>query len=345
MKGAPRIVFIADAGPMVGGGHVLRCLTLASALTMAGAVCGFVAAPPAAAMLDVFAGPAIERLAVAGGPPADLAAQAALAASRWAADVAVIDHYGFGSDQEGVVRAAVSRVLALDDLCRAHACDLVLDSNLGRTATDYPGTPAMTGVEYALVRPEFAALRASTLRRRGGHPALRRILVSLGLTDVQGITARVARALGAVSGDAAVDIVVGGGAPSLPALREMARADSRIALHVDTQEMAALMSAADLAIGAGGSSVWERSCLGLPTVLVVLAENQRPNAQALAAAGAVVVVEANDPDFEFRLGAAVAGLAASPDQRRRLGRAAAGLCDGLGAARVADQVLNLAAVS
>ena len=343
MKGAPRIVFVGDAGPTVGGGHVMRCLTLARALTEQGAVCAFVATPAVEAVLGLYAEPTLERLTVAGGTPDDLAVQAARAATAWRADLATIDHYGFGPDQEAHVGTAVRRVLAIDDLRRSHACDLVLDSNLGRTAADYPGVAALTGVEFALVRPSFAALRATTLRRRAGDPAVRRILVSLGLTDVGGVTARVVEALDPVRGEAALDVVIGGAAPSLRALRAMARAKRGMALHIDTRDMAGLTSAADLAIGAGGSSVWERCCLGLPSVILVLADNQRPNALALAGVGAAVVIEANDAGFEARLQAVVGALAASSDDRRGLSRSAAELCDGLGANRVADRVLALVA--
>ena len=346
MTQTPRIVFIAGAGPAVGGGHVMRCLTLADALAAAGAACAFAATPGAAAVLDAFAGPGIARLpvaegVVAAGSVAALAARAADAARAWGADAAVIDHYGFGPQDEAVVAAAVSRTLAIDDLRRPHGCDLVLDSNLGRTAADYPGVAALTGTGFALVRPAFAALREAALARRRGAAKVERILVSLGLTDVGGITARVVEALAPVRGDAALDVVVGGGAASLPALRALAEAQGGIALHVDTPAMAALTAAADLAIGAGGSSVWERCCLGLPTVTLVLADNQRPNALALAKAGAAVVVEARGDGFAGRLQGAAAGLIASPKARRALGGAGAGLCDGLGAERVADRVLSL----
>jgi UDP-2,4-diacetamido-2,4,6-trideoxy-beta-L-altropyranose hydrolase len=319
----------------------MRCLTLAEALTRAGAVCAFAATPQAAALLDIFAGPAIARLPVDAGEADVVAAEAARAATAWNADAAVIDHYGFAPEHEAVVGAAVRRTLVLDDLRRPHACDLVLDSNLGRTAADYPGLSTLAGTAFALVRPAFAALREATLlRRRGGGP-VRRILVSLGLTDVGGITGKVVASLLAARGDAVLDVVVGGSAPSLPALRALAAAEAGIALHVDTRDMAGLTAAADLAVGAGGSSVWERCCLGLPGVLVVLADNQRPNAVALEGAGASVALDVDDTDFDDRLRAAVTALVASPAERRRLGEASAALCDGQGADRVAARLLAL----
>jgi UDP-2,4-diacetamido-2,4,6-trideoxy-beta-L-altropyranose hydrolase len=338
---ASRIVFLADAGPAVGGGHVMRCLTLAQALMGAGERCAFIETPAAKVVLDAFADPAVERLIVVGGSPDDLAAQGARAGHDWSADLAVIDHYGFAPDHEGVVAKSVRRMLVVDDLRRPHVCDLVLDSNLGRTAADYPGQAALTGIRYALVRPGFAALREDTIRRRRAEPPVSRILVSLGLTDVGGITARVVEALAPVLGEIGLDVAVGGAAPSLPRLRALVTPQSGIVLHVDTTQMAALMARADLAIGAGGSSTWERCCLGLPTVLLVLADNQRPNALALAAEGAAVVVEADGAGFDERLRACVATLIASAAERRKLSEAAARLCDGRGANLVVARLRGL----
>jgi spore coat polysaccharide biosynthesis predicted glycosyltransferase SpsG len=109
--------------------------------------------------------------------------------------------------------------------------------------------------------------------------------------------------------------------------------------------MAGLCAAADLAIGAGGSSVWERCAVGLSGLTVVLAPNQEPGARALASAGACEVVDAAADDFEADFDRAFTGLLRSPERRARMGRAAAGLCDGEGAARAAEAFLEMAASS
>jgi UDP-2,4-diacetamido-2,4,6-trideoxy-beta-L-altropyranose hydrolase len=335
---APRVLFFADAGDRVGGGHVMRGLTLAQALRDRGAVCGFVATPAAAGILDVFAGEGIARIAGAGD-----AAGLAEAARDWAANAVVVDHYRFDAAAEALLRAPARPLMVMDDLRRAHDCDLILDSNLGRTAGDYPGVQTLAGPDFALVRPDFVALRDETLARRAPNPPPRRILISLGLTDVGGITARVVHAVLPDLRDRALDVVIGAGAPSRATLETLAAQDARISLHIDTQAMPALTAAADLAIGAGGSSVWERCCLGLPSLTVILADNQRPNALALEAAGAAVTEEAAAPDFEDRLPAALHRLSADPIARAALIQAAARLCDGQGAGRVAERLLALIA--
>jgi UDP-2,4-diacetamido-2,4,6-trideoxy-beta-L-altropyranose hydrolase len=326
-----RILFYADAGSDVGGGHVMRCLTLAEALRTKRAVCGFLATAPAISILEAFAGDEIERVGVTGESADAIAA----AAHRWRADAVVVDHYGFGLGEEARLRAAGPTLMVLDDLQRHHDCDLLLDSNIGRTAADYPGLDTLTGPAFALVRPAFAERRTAALARRAAGDPPSRILVSLGLTDVGAITARVVEALLPDLRGVRLDVVLGDAAPSLTRLAALAARDARVSLHVNAQEMDALTAEADVAIGAGGSSTWERCCLGLPTLLVILADNQRPNAEALVAAGAALTLEAHADRFEDDLRASLRRLGEDADLRRRMSHAAADLCDGQGAAQVA----------
>ncbi|HEX4197168.1 MAG TPA: UDP-2,4-diacetamido-2,4,6-trideoxy-beta-L-altropyranose hydrolase [Caulobacteraceae bacterium] len=336
----PRILFLADAGAKVGGGHVMRCLTLAGALTRAGGTCAFVAAPAARGVLDAFSGRAVEVMAVGDEPSAsELAAAGVGAAEAWSADAIVADHYGFGPRDDAALDAAAARLLIVDDLRRRHACGLVLDSNIGRRAADYPGREVLAGPAYALVRPAFAALRTATLARRASGEAPKRVLVSLGLTDAGAITGRVVRALLPALGEASLDVVVGGEAPSRLELQALARVDSRVTVHVDARDMAGLIAAADIAVGAGGSSAWERCCLGLPSLTVIVADNQRENTAALAGAGATLAVAPPSGDFDARLRAAFGKLRADAALRASMSAAAAALCDGLGADRVAERLL------
>src|SRR5262245_45136477 len=118
MAAPPRILFVADAGPAVGGGHVMRCLTLAGALRRAGAECAFAATPEAEAVLDGFAAPEIRRFKAPSGDPAALCVLAAQAAKTWGAGFAALDHYGAGAEADGLLRAAAGRLLAIEDLRR-----------------------------------------------------------------------------------------------------------------------------------------------------------------------------------------------------------------------------------
>jgi UDP-2,4-diacetamido-2,4,6-trideoxy-beta-L-altropyranose hydrolase len=345
VSASPRILFIADAGPTVGGGHVMRSLTLARALEEAGATCAFVAPPAVAAVLDAF-GSDIARIAT------DEAATVAL--TRFAAeqaapfDAVVIDHYRLEAADHSAI-AAGRPVLVIDDLAdRPLAADLVLDSGPARQAADYDGlvpprAELLLGPNYAPVRPTFATLRKEALARRADAPPVRRILVSLGLTDLRGITGRVVDLMLPLVGDAVLEVVLGSGAPSLPRLAELARTEPRLALHVDSQNMPRLTLEADLAVGAGGSTSWERCVLALPTLLLVLAANQREASATLAGADAVLALDVADPDFDTAFTAALTRLLADPLLRDRLSAASAAVCDGRGAARVAAHFLDVIA--
>jgi UDP-2,4-diacetamido-2,4,6-trideoxy-beta-L-altropyranose hydrolase len=235
-------------------------------------------------------------------------------------------------------------VLVLDDLAdRPIGADVIVDSGPARTVEDYDGlvpheARLLLGPNFAPVRPEFAALRETALAWRG--EPVQRILVSLGLTDVDGVTARLIERLRPRVGDSGLDIVLGANAPSLPGLSKVARRDPRLTLHVDTPHMARLTAEADIAVGAAGSSTWERCTLGLPTLMVVLADNQRGAADALAARGAALVVDISASDFEPRFDRALTRLMIDADLRRSLAATSAEICDGQGAGRAATAFLQ-----
>ncbi|HXQ10602.1 MAG TPA: UDP-2,4-diacetamido-2,4,6-trideoxy-beta-L-altropyranose hydrolase [Caulobacteraceae bacterium] len=340
MSGTPRILFVADAGEKIGGGHVMRCLTLAEAVIRAGAAAIFAATPSAVAVIGVFARAPIEVVSLADElSAAELAAAAAAAARSAGASAVVADHYGFGLKEDAALAAASPRLLIIDDLRRRHAAGIVLDPAIGRSARDYPGCELMAGPAFALVRAEFAARRDWTLARRAGGGPAARVLVALGLTDAGAITARVVGALLPALGDAVLDVVMGDVAPSRAEVEALAAADGRVVAHIDARDMARLTAEADVGVGAGGSSVWERCVLGLPSLTVVVADNQRENAEALAAAGAALAIAPPSGDFDQRLRAAFERLMGDAGLRAAMSHAAAGLCDGMGADRVAQRLL------
>jgi UDP-2,4-diacetamido-2,4,6-trideoxy-beta-L-altropyranose hydrolase len=319
-----RILFVCDAGPDVGGGHVMRSLTLAGALAEAGADYAFLARPAVEAVLDAFA-PDTART-VAAEP----------------FDAVVFDHYGLAAPDHRAC-AKGRPTLVIDDLAnRPLEADLVLDAGPARRPEDYagltpPGVTLLLGPHHAPVRPAFPALRDQALARRAAGGPVRRILISLGLTDVGGITGRVVDLLLPRIGDVALDVVLGGGAPSLPRLRAMT--DPRLTLHVDTQAMPRLTLEADLAVGAGGSTSWERCILALPTLTLILADNQITAATALEAAGASPSLDVGAPDFDATFGATIDRLLADAAWRASLSAASAQVCDGGGAQRVATAFL------
>ncbi len=336
-----RVLFAPAAGPQIGGGHVMRGLALAEALQARGAPCTFAVPPWGARLLQRFADatPMVHPLARSGDPEA---IAAALEAVR--PDLLVLDDYSLDADVVAPLARPGTPVLVIDDLAdRTYACDLLVDPGYGRKASAYAervsaGCKVLAGPRYALLRPAFADPAASA---RPADGPVRRAFVSFGLSDVDAIAARAAAVLRALAPEIALDVALAADAASLPRLEAMASSDPGLTLHPDARDVAALMRAADVAVGAGGSATWERCALGLPTLAVVVADNQREMIRRLADAGAVLGLDMAGEDFDARLGEAFHRLC-DPTVRQQLGRAARALCDGRGAQRVAEALIRCA---
>lgn len=346
-----RVVFRADASTRMGSGHVMRCLTLADVLRQHGAACGFLCSPLPGHLADLVRARGHECIVFGEAGPApmdwhDDARQTRAALGSEVADWLVVDHYALDARWEEAVRAGCRRLMAVDDLAdRPHACDLLLDQNLGRQASDYHGLlPAaarvLAGPAYALLRPEFAQARAQSLARRRDAP-VRQLLVSLGGADADDRTGDVLRALAQQPPPpgGGLTVVMGAQAPWIERVRAQAAAlPWPCEVVVNAQDLAQRMAHSDLAIGAAGTTAWERCCLGLPTLLVVLADNQRPGAAALASAGAAILLP-EDARFAAALAQQVGRLATDAQALHRMQHASAAITDGLGAGRVAAELL------
>jgi spore coat polysaccharide biosynthesis predicted glycosyltransferase SpsG len=197
----------------------------------------------------------------------------------------------------------------------------------------------LAGSEYALLHPAFAAHRPAALSRREGCVAPRRILVAFGATDPANATCLALRAIGASRLALDVDVILGAGAPHLEAVQaELTAMPHPTQLHVDVEAetMAALMSAADLAIGAGGTTSWERCCLGLPTVVLQTAANQRATVRALVERWAAAFAGRASSVSAQSVARVLRRVALDIGARDRMARAAAQVCDGGGVGRVLE---------
>lgn len=315
-------VFRADASPTIGGGHVMRCLALADGLAAKGWRCQFWVAPGTIETVPALAKSTHEATTAT--------------VSVQTADLLVVDHYGLDAEFESACRTWAQHILVIDDLAdRPHDCDLLLDQTLGRVQADYrPLVPGhcrlLLGPAHALLRPDFARLRPAALARRDG--TLARMLVSLGGSDPHDMTSLVLDTLGRMGLEVDVDVVLGSASPNCDVVAERLRGQPRTTLHVDTPHMAELMVQADLAIGAAGVTSWERCTVGLPTIMVVTADNQRLIAHQLDQAGAAVL--AGDWTTVTMDGlVAVLRQLADTSQLAAVSKAAARVCDGQGVTR------------
>lgn len=360
----PLITFRVDASLTIGSGHVMRCLTLADALVQRGALCHFVCRDHAGHMLDAIRlrGYKATALRSSETKPAELESSPRHAhwlGASWESDAIdtlaaigdqhaqwlVVDHYALDQRWEQAVRQSSARLMVIDDLAdRPHDCDLLLDQNLGRTIDSYSGlTPPtahiLAGAAHALLRPEFARLRDASLARRAS-PSLDHLLVTMGGVDKDNATHRVLDALARceLPRSSRITVVMGPLNPWIEQVRTRASGMPRSTqVVVGTSQMAQLMVDSDLAIGAAGSTSWERCCLGLPTIQLVLADNQAAIAEALANEGAAW--SANDHTLQDVL-ETIFSENFVIDRFASMSCAAAALTAGLGAPSIAKRLME-----
>jgi UDP-2,4-diacetamido-2,4,6-trideoxy-beta-L-altropyranose hydrolase len=341
-----KVLFRADSSLEIGSGHVHRCLALAAALSAKGASCIFAARdlPGNANTLINAAGHPLLTLPPQSADPENDAAETAHAiAGLGKMDLVIVDHYALDRRWEEAFKPLAQRCAVIDDLAdRPHRCDVLIDVTQAQDrATQYDSLVPidallLLGPRYAILRPEFRSLRAA-MRPRSSE--LQRVLISFGAIDAGNHSEIAWRAVRAVAEDAEIDIVLGGNAPHLRRITEAIRSDTRTRLHVDTPAMARLMAAADLAVGAGGTTTWERACLGLPAIVTAIADNQRDNVRALAETGAALSVAVGD-DYAERLMDAISSLKTDPRRLASMSRAAGDLVDGKGAERLVTILLR-----
>ncbi|AMK26079.1 MULTISPECIES: UDP-2,4-diacetamido-2,4,6-trideoxy-beta-L-altropyranose hydrolase [Sphingobium] len=352
-----RVLFRADASLSIGTGHVMRCLTLANALVGNGAevlfLCrdfpghlgglvrergyGLILLPPPGKLFRPLDEISPAHASWLGMRWQEDAKDCVPYINAFAPDWLVVDHYALDRRWEAAVRPPNARLLVIDDLAdREHDADILLDQNAGRKESDYAGLlpdicQLFVGPRFALLRPEFAEKRREALARRN-MPVPRRILITLGGIDKNNATRRVLEALqsAGLPFDYEITVVMGASAPWVAEVRAAAsQLPWPTRVIVNATNMAQIMAESDLAIGAAGSTSWERCALGLPTLQLVLAENQRDAARALAATGAAMTI-----DVGMNLSASLAHCLKLFDEDMsllpRMAHSAAQICDGSG---------------
>ena len=356
-----KIAFRCDASVEIGSGHVVRCLVLAEALRSQGAEVCFICRDHPGNLVALIQGKGIDVLVLPRGRPVN-GSHATTPRSRyarwlgasqhedaefaidfltgWKPDWIVVDHYGLDRIWEGLLRSTAARMLVLDDLAdRPHDCDILVDAgrmqNARATYAQYLPEHAvlLTGLNYCLLHPRYAKHRMALQRN---FESVRRVLLYFGASDP---TEQTGRWLGAIRTiphrQWDLDLVIGRSDPRSNEHRETARTMERVTIHENLPDLAALICDADLGVGAAGGTSFERCCLGLPSISVITADNQRPAANFLAGRRAHFLLggEQLAPEAISRV------LQTLPTRRGllcRMSRRAASLVDGGGVSRIAD---------
>ncbi len=341
------VAFRADASVRIGTGHVMRCLTLADELRRSGYLCVFICRLADGDLTREIArrGHQVATLPRISSPlkSSDLSESDSWLGTEFQLDAQetiraliefdttpdwlVVDHYGIDARWEHDLAPFVGHIVVIDDLAnRPHSCAVLLDQNLYQQMNQRyehlidDSCVTLLGPNYALLRNEFQQAR-SFLRPRTGE--VNRLFVFFGGIDQANLTSLALRAISqlpdlSLSGD----VVVGSGNPHLTEIEQLTERLDNFQLHVQSADIARLMSSADLSIGAGGTTTWERAYLGLPSISVVVAENQREMTDAAARAGACTNLGWYEQVVQETIASAIREAVASPQVLRKMSRQA-----------------------
>jgi UDP-2,4-diacetamido-2,4,6-trideoxy-beta-L-altropyranose hydrolase len=355
-----KCVFRVDASIDVGTGHVMRCRTLANTLKIRGADVHFITRAHQGHLGDMLStdGFSVTLLpqpnnseikgfgyaAWMGVSQQEDALQTIHALENQVCDWLIVDHYALDHTWEEQIRMHTRKLMAIDDLAnRNHLCDVLLDQSYA-VEGESRYRPRMLGPcqlllgpRYALLRPEYAQYRETMAKRSGD---IKRVLVFMGGGDNHDITGKVLAALNSDRlAHLEVDVVIGANFSHKFRIVEQATARPNTQIHGMRPHLADLMVRADFAIGAGGATTWERLCMGLPSAVISIAENQVPTCKALASNGLIQYLgEAHDlevSDIEM----ALFNVLTETGQLRGRSGSNQVLVDGLGASRVAEALV------
>jgi len=353
-----KVIIRADASSYIGSGHIMRCLVLADALKRCGHDVLFATRPQNGDLVALIKQRGFSIYALqqpvdwlVPSTTADYAAW--LQVSEYddaqecttafdSPDLVITDHYGIGAQWHKVVKKAYNcKIIAIDDLVREHTADLVIDQTLLRESSEYhllnPKTTALTGTQYAIVNTHFShrhSLQLATLNTLANTP---RVLLSMGGIDAPNATLHVLNVLKKRASPPITTVLLSPRAPHYKSVAEFAAEHSAWLTHIDfVDDMAGLMCEHDIAIGAPGSTSWERACVGLPSIVIALADNQQTICKNLETVGAAISVELEA--ISTTLMKAYEQLIADYSKMRKINLQ---LCDGQGVKRIMKHITQL----
>jgi UDP-2,4-diacetamido-2,4,6-trideoxy-beta-L-altropyranose hydrolase len=342
----PSAIIRTDASHDIGLGHLVRSTTLGLALIDSGWKCVLATS---AHSLSIFPGGIPSDLETIIVPDDQLLDPAwAKTALSETFDLAIIDHYGLDGSYELQMRTRARHILVIDDLAnRPHDCDILLDQNLGRTASDYekfvsPACQLLIGPDFTLLRDQFQRHRPNSILQRGAKVIPKKVVVSFGGSDLRNASTMALEGLGLAGWSTTIDIVIGAAATNVEALRNKAKHyNLSLNINIGTDDVANLLAKSDFVIGACGSSSWERCCLGVPAIVIVTGSDQRTSATGLVNAGAIDLVGEIDDVDAHDICKAINSMINEPRLWHNMGLKAAKIVDGSGCTRVIERLRSM----
>ena len=353
------IIIRVDASIHIGSGHVMRCLVLANSLRDQGHEVSFASRPQQGDLIEFVRGKGfvVTELVTPThwSKPQNSSDYAGWLQVTWQedaesfiqeapdVDLIIIDHYGINADWELLASNRLAcKVFAIDDLLRKHHADMILDQTLLRKPASYTevnaNVVALTGCDFALLNPQFSARRLKAMKK--SSPSLQvKILVSMGGIDQPNATLKTLKALSElIVNKPFITVLLSPNAPHYESVKQFCEKNTCWIRHITfVDDMAKLMLSHDVAIGAPGTTSWERACLGLPSIIVPLAENQKTISAQLVQASAAIKVSINEISTNL-----LTAYQTMMDNWHNMRLANFSICDGLGIFRVTQCINQLA---
>ncbi|MDS9995832.1 UDP-2,4-diacetamido-2,4,6-trideoxy-beta-L-altropyranose hydrolase [Bacillus atrophaeus] len=347
------ILFRTDASIEIGTGHAMRCLTLADALRKKGANIIFVCRNLQGNLAEVIREKQFDLIMLP-EPKKNVFIPKATPHSDWLGvpwyadttetiramkdmnkeiSLLIIDHYAIDINWEMKVKKYVKKMMVIDDLAdRLHDCDILLDQNLYHDYKDRyvnlvpQSCKQFLGPEYVLLRDEFYSFHPSHKNCDG---SVKKILVFFGGSDPTNETKKVIKAFQQLPPqDIELDIVIGNTNTHKKEIESICKKHTFCNFHCQVNHIAELMYNADLAIGAGGTTTWERCYLGLPAIVITVAENQESIAQTLDQLGAIKYLGPKESVNESDIVSAIQEIMNNPLSLQQMSRKARMLLEG-----------------
>jgi UDP-2,4-diacetamido-2,4,6-trideoxy-beta-L-altropyranose hydrolase len=364
-----RALFRTDASNEIGSGHVMRCLTLANALKEKKYECIFITKEHEGNLIELITSKGFTVVALK--KSSNLISKTIKEVQKnsyfnWLNDTnendariviehikllgkfnfIFVDHYGINKKWEIALRPYANKIIVIDDLAnREHDCNILIDQTLSRSANDYKNLvnkscSILCGSKYAILRQEFITYRKLRVVKNKDHKKVKKVLIFLGGYDNSNLTEFILDEINEMNlfNKIELDVVVNKTSPYLKQLHnKAAHMNVNTEIFTSVENMAKLMSNNDICIGAAGTNAWERCCIGLPTIMFVLADNQKNVAKSIENAGAAYIVKDESYlDFKEKL----LTLINNQNILECMGQAALNVTDGAGVSKILDRIIS-----
>jgi UDP-2,4-diacetamido-2,4,6-trideoxy-beta-L-altropyranose hydrolase len=333
------IFFRLDEFGKTGNGHLVRCLTLAKEIAKQQSEIVFICAEvseESASQINL-AGFILERISTFEDEIND-AQKVTEVLKKYTLGIAIVDHYGLNIEWNKIVFEHVKKLIVIDDLInRPFYCHLLISPNCFHTSAYNLLVPEfcelLLGPEFVFIKPEYIQNKKSSLKN-----SIDRILIFMGGADSKNVTSKLIVALSENEFNSIhLDIVIGTNNSNKLEIDHLANERGNFTLYFDRPHLADLMNTADLSIGAGGNTAWERVCVGLPSFIITLADNQVPLANYLNNLGFVSYIGNYDIITNILIQNSIR-KEIKDGQLRKNFNANKNICDGMGVSRVAKRI-------